>query len=93
LRVTILGRRWNLRFAHLKPPELGKCDSPNKKGKEIVIDSRLSGELELDTIIHECRHAASWPISEEFIEEEASDLARILWRLGYRRTSPQDPGG
>ena len=82
--VRILGRRWRLVFDRLRDSR-GDCDSPTTPSKSIRIDSRLRGERELEVILHECRHAADWGQSEEYVTEEARDVARILWRLGYRR--------
>ena len=82
-RVQILGKRWTLRFTPTSD-EFGHCDPPDKPGKEIVVDSRLTGEQRLDVILHECLHAADWRADEDYIEEQARDLARVLWRLGYR---------
>lgn len=84
VRITLLGKRWNLRFVPLVKND-GDCDSPNTPGKEIRIDNRLSGERLLEILIHECRHAADWSRDEEFIAQEAKDMARVLWKLGYRR--------
>lgn len=89
MRVSILGKRWELVFQKLPDDQLGECDSPDTRGKQIRIDPRVSGELELDTIIHEIRHAELFQVfSEEWCEFSSSSLARILWRLGYRRISP-----
>lgn len=82
--VTILGKRWRLRFTRLKK-QRGDIDAPETPNKEIRICSTLSGEEELEVIIHELRHAADWWRDEQVIEREARDLARTLWRLGYRR--------
>ena len=84
MRISILGKVWNLRFTVLHKVS-GYCDSPNKPGKEILIHKGLTGEHELEVLIHEFRHAADWQRDEEFIAQEAKDLARMLWRLGYRR--------
>ena len=93
--VTILGKRWRFRFTPFaapkgKRPHHGECDHPEKKRKEIRINSDLRGRARLEAIIHECRHAASWHVDEEFIEREAHDLARILWDLGYRLPTDED---
>jgi hypothetical protein len=82
--ITILGRRWNLRFGNAGKGHVGRCDPPDKPKKEIVVSPRVKGQLRLDTIIHECTHAAGWHIDEPFVEQFATDLARTLWRLGYR---------
>jgi hypothetical protein len=44
----------------------------------------LQGEEKLEVVIHELVHAAGWHIDEEFTEIFAKDVARVLWRLGYR---------
>jgi hypothetical protein len=35
-------------------------------------------------VIHELLHAAHWDLDELAVEETAEDLARVLWKLGYR---------
>ncbi len=82
MRVHINGKRWDLRFTNLQGH--GQCDGPHIPNKEIRIRSNLKGEERLDTLIHEMLHAAMWSIDEEVIHAAASDIARVLWRLGYR---------
>lgn len=90
--VTLLGKRWKLRFLSLSRTQsedderiLGLCDPPDKPGKEILIDNGLvDGEL-LEVLIHEMLHATDWQKSEEFITWQARDIAATLWKLGYRR--------
>ena len=88
MMVTILGKRWRLRFTPFRgvkgPADHGECDHPEKPRKEIRINQRLTGRHRLEAIIHECRHAADWSRDEEYVEQESHDLARLLWRLGYR---------
>ncbi len=83
MRITILGKHWNLRFAP-NMADRGCCDSPGCKKKGIRILSSLKGEERLEVLIHEMLHAAGWHIDEEFVERFANDCARALWRLGYR---------
>lgn len=85
MQVSVQGKRWNLRFPRLQTAR-GDCDSPDKPNKQIRIDARLSGEERLEVIIHELLHAGGWHRSECYVEQEAKDIARILWRLGYRET-------
>ena len=83
MRIRILNKRWRLRFA----PNLanrGDCDGPAAKHKEIRVLSGLRGEERLEVLIHEMLHAAGWHIDEAFVEQFARDVARALWRLGYR---------
>ena len=84
MKITLLGKRWELRFVPLVK-NAGDCDAPDTPNKEIRVDSRPEGERQLEVLIHECRHAADWTRDEEYIAAEARDLARVLWRLGYRR--------
>ena len=85
MHVTILGKRYRLRFVKLDPRTHGECDDPSTPGKEIRIAKGIGEKETLDTIIHEALHAADWHKGEPWVEQVASDVARILWRLGYRR--------
>lgn len=89
MRVSILGKTWNLEFVPRREcgtDAIGSCDSPDMPRKTIRVASGLKGVDRLDTIIHESIHAAHFALDEAFVEQFASDLARILWRLGYRET-------
>ena len=82
-RVTILGKRWRLRFAP-NMANRGDCDPPTQTNKEIRISNELRGEERLEVLIHELVHAAGWHIDESFVERFGRDVARILARLKYR---------
>ena len=85
MRVQILGKRWQLRFA----PNMagrGDCEPPTQPNKAIRISSTLADEERLEVLLHELLHAAGWHIDESFVERFATDAARVLWRLGYRDT-------
>ena len=85
MHVQLGGKRWELVFRKLSDCR-GACDDPNKVGKKIQIDSDLSGEEELEVLIHEMLHAGNWlHRSEESVTREADEMSRVLWRLGYRR--------
>lgn len=85
MRVKIMGRMWEFcRLSQLRK-NYGWCDDPKTKGKRIAVWSRLTGLTELDTTIHECIHAGLPDIKEDTVSEFATDLARVLWRLGYRK--------
>jgi hypothetical protein len=79
--VRIFGEDWTLRFARLK----AICGDCRNETKTIRIAQGMSSELELDTVIHECLHAAGWHIDEEFVGRFATDVAKILAELGYRK--------
>ena len=69
----------------MNPQVRGECEPPESKRKEIRVRSTLRGEERLEVVLHECLHAADWHKDEEWVERLAVDLAKILWKLGYRR--------
>jgi len=84
-RIKIRNRFWALRFLPmLDGNDRGQCDAPTKRAKAIRIRSDLRGEERLEILIHEMLHAAFWDMDEEPVEESAADIARALWRIGYR---------
>jgi hypothetical protein len=64
----------------------GFCDKPNMANTPtLVIPHDPSDTLKfLDTVIHEALHAACPAWSEERVARTATDIARLLWRLGFR---------
>jgi hypothetical protein len=83
--VIIGGRRYKLHFPkELEERAHGWCYAPDAPAKEIQIKKGLRGERLLDSLIHEMLHAAAWDMSEEWVEKTASEIARVLHRLGYR---------
>lgn len=70
----------------LGPGDKGSCDAPSLPNKTIRVRPSLKGRVELDTHIHEMLHACLWDLDEEAVCESAEDIARALWRLGYRKT-------
>lgn len=87
MRITILGKRWRLRWVNAKemPESDGECDDASYVGKEIRIADWISGERLLDVLIHEMLHAADLTKDESWVEGVATDVARVLHKLGYRR--------
>lgn len=53
--------------------------------KTIRIADNLRGKELMDTVIHEMLHAADYYKDEEWVEKVASDITRLLWRLGFRQ--------
>jgi len=85
MHVTVRGKRWEMVFEKVTGDAVGFCEHPDKKNKRIVIHHKLSGPETLRVITHEIMHAAYWDLDEEAIDTATTDLARILWKLGYRR--------
>lgn len=61
----------------------GNCDTDTKFW--LIVERDLNKRVGLETAIHEALHACSWSTSEEKVTKVAYDIARFLWRLGYRR--------
>jgi hypothetical protein len=85
MQVTIRGKRWELLFKKLPGGDVGQCQSPSSLNKKIIIDPSQSELDILGTTVHELMHAAYWDLDEEAIDSSSMDIARVLWRLGYRR--------
>lgn len=80
---TFRSKRWNIIES---PSELGgECGAPHIKGREMIIPINGDSKNDLDTIIHESLHACLWDLGEESVQESAEDIARIIWRLGWRK--------
>src|SRR5688500_381118 len=94
---TFRGKRYGIRMASpeffrkydkktkSKGYTIGLCNPPNKKGKKLYFDKTNKGLEELEIFIHEPYHVLQDRYEECAVEEEARDLAKFLWRLGYRR--------
>jgi len=88
-QIKILGRAWHLRFVSggefQMEKQLGECDHPSARNKSIRIANDIDGELLMDTVIHEMTHAAFPMIGEDWVEQFATDVARVVTSLGYAR--------
>ena len=85
MRIKVGNKYWNLIFTELDEETGGECDSPDTHGKEIRIATDIKNQDELEIIIHELLHAADWSKDEEWVEAIAYDIARILWKLGWKK--------
>jgi len=83
MRVTVCGKRWNLKFVALKVNR-GDCSPPESARKVIRVHAGLRGEERLEVLLHELLHASHWIVDEEHVRRSAVDIARVLWRVGYR---------
>ena len=67
---------------------LGVCEAPDIPSKIIVLPVNGKTEDDLNTIVHESLHACFYDdLSEREVEQSAGDVARLLWRLGWRKVS------
>lgn len=56
----------------------------------LEIDSRLSGRVRLETIIHEALHLACPWMMEPVVLKVARYIAMIVWHLNYRDENDRD---
>tara|TARA_Y100000401_G_scaffold112632_1_gene112303 strand:+ start:4415 stop:4693 length:279 start_codon:yes stop_codon:yes gene_type:complete len=82
-RFTISGVRFLWRYTRLR----GSASGWTYHGQKVLIDEKLKGRQRLETECHEWLHAANPQLSEEAVTQDAKDLSKILWALGYRITS------
>jgi hypothetical protein len=95
-RITLRKRSYRVVLASKLGPEenpiFGDCSDPNNPNRTIRYYCGLKGERRLDVLIHEMLHACFWDVSEEGIEQSASDVARSLWRLGWHMDDEEGSG-
>jgi hypothetical protein len=81
--ATMRGKRWNVRNVSALPiGELGEC---NYDERTLRIPTDGDTEAELDTCIHEALHGCLPDLAEDAVEETATSIASLLWRLGWRK--------
>ena len=79
------GRRLKILYGRLPKGDDGVCFDPNQPGKCIIMRPSLNGKRELETALHESLHACFWDLDcDGAIHPAAADIAKFLWRLGYR---------
>lgn len=62
----------------------GECTSPHGHAPRILISERVQGRRKLEVLIHEALHACNFEKCESVVERTAHDIAKFLWRWGYR---------
>lgn len=93
MRIKILGKVWNLLFVPASEltargkstTDRGDCEHPTKKGKRIRVLKGMDPLEELEVVIHECLHAAEWNMDEDWVDATGGDIAKVLWKLGWRK--------
>lgn len=88
MRVKVLNKYYDLIYVDKSTlgTDRGSCDSPDTKSKKIRVRNNLKEQEKLEIEIHEFLHAADWYKDEEWVRDTAHDLAKMLWRIGYRDT-------
>ena len=85
MRVEIRGKRWSLEVVdYLQDGSCGSIDPPDTPQKRILIARNQTPLDQLDTVLHECLHAALPDLDEDAITESSTDIAKILYRFGCK---------
>ena len=85
MRVELRGKRWNLEAVqYLQDGSCGSIDAPDAVQKRILIALNQTPQDLLDTVIHECLHGCCPDLDENCVEETATSIAKILFRMGCR---------
>ena len=87
---TFRGHRWRVvDNVDLEQGMFGECvEGPCLDLRYIAIPIDGDQLHELDTVIHEALHACT-ELDECAVEESATDIARLLWRLGWRKVDAE----
>ena len=76
---TFNGKKYHIMLCDLD----GNTDTDYKLW--LIVERDLKKKIGLETTIHEALHACCWRSTEQKVENTARDIARFLWRLGYRK--------
>ena len=80
---TEIARRFS---EHPEKRTMGFCDPPGTPHRRMVLRQGIGQFDELEFTIHEYLHLARWSLPERFVKVFAHGVARLLWRLGWRKT-------
>lgn len=84
--ATFSGKRWRIvADEHVD----GYVDAPEfaDDERELYISAGLKGRRRLEVCVHEALHACHGGLPEKEVDGIARDVARFLWRLGYRAST------
>ena len=83
MKVLMRGVPYTLRFTRLRK-NYGDVDPPYNSHREMRIDSTQRGKRKLWALIHEALHPCIWDLDHDAINETATSLTDMLWKLQYR---------
>ena len=78
---TFCGRKYHVCLDRLD----GWADQQDDDKKWLLVNRDLGTKAGMETAIHEALHACDWKARENEVTLTARDIARFLWRLGFRR--------
>lgn len=80
---TFCGRKYHIMTEVLD----GWTDQQDDDQQWLLIMRPLDTRAGLETAIHEALHACDWKAKENEVTDVARDIARFLWRLGWRHNA------
>ncbi len=71
---------------HISPNLDGQCDFPRNVDAtpDIDIFCKLNTKKGVQSLFHECLHAADWSKNEDLINRVADEIGDLFWRLNFR---------
>lgn len=84
MKIKLANHRYDLEFRKLKKID-GSCSNPELPKRKILIDKTLKDRRLLAVLLHEFMHGLLFMLDEETVENGSTDMAKILWKLGYRK--------
>jgi len=90
ISIKIKNKLWKIKIVKstdLSSTTCGECDDPKYAKPQIWIKRSLKPIDLMDTIIHEVIHAIRPELSEESVLETGTTIAKVLWKLNYRKMS------
>jgi hypothetical protein len=79
------GKTWKIRHSVKAPAGYLGCCTYKSRTLHIPYDGESLADL--DTIIHEALHAAMPYLDEPTINASATEVAKLLWKLGWRQSA------
>jgi len=77
------GKKFKVVFkAPTSKNNMATCDYANG---ELRVSPSVKGVDKLDCLIHESMHGCLPDLVDDAVNESATSIAKMLWKLGYRR--------
>lgn len=80
MQLTFRNRVFDIKYIDTGELNGSCCD----ESELIELNKRLRGLTKLDAEIHESLHACLPMLEEKIVNPIATDIAKFLWKLGYR---------
>jgi len=78
---TFCGRKYHISVGAMD----GITDQEDDDQSWLFILRSLNTKAGMETAVHEALHACNWKATEDDVALTSKDIARFLWRLGYRK--------